>query len=63
MVRDHPLPPLRFYLTMHRDLRRVPRVRALATTIQEMFVDYMVEQAAAEARFQAGTKNRSRSRP
>jgi DNA-binding transcriptional LysR family regulator len=48
---EQPLPSVRFYLTMHRDLRRVPRVRALAAAVQEAFDEFAAEQAAAEARF------------
>jgi DNA-binding transcriptional LysR family regulator len=43
---DTPLPSIRFYLTMHRDLRKVPRVRAVATAVQELFAEFAAAQAA-----------------
>jgi DNA-binding transcriptional LysR family regulator len=50
---EQPLPSVRFYLTMHRDLRKVPRVRALAAVVHEAFGEFAAEQAAAETRFGA----------
>jgi hypothetical protein len=48
---------------MHRDLRQVPRVRALATAVQELFGEFAKEQAAAEARFAAhGRRGKRRER-
>ena len=49
---------------MHRELRRVPRVRARAAAIQEVSAQYLVEQAAAEARFRATfATSRARNTP
>jgi DNA-binding transcriptional LysR family regulator len=57
---EQPLPSVRFYLTMHRDLRKVPRVRALAAAMHELFREFAAEQAAAEARFAARGPRRKR---
>lgn len=50
-VATDPLPTLTFYLTMHRELRRIPRVRGLALAIAEVGREYLAAQADAEARF------------
>ncbi|NNC19864.1 LysR family transcriptional regulator [Corallococcus exiguus] len=46
---ETPLPSLRFYLTMHKDLRKVPRIREFAKTFESVFAEYLVAQADAEA--------------
>jgi hypothetical protein len=46
---ETPLPGLRFYLTMHKDLRKVPRIRGVALALQEVFAEYLAAQADAEA--------------
>nr|WP_242589352.1 LysR substrate-binding domain-containing protein [Corallococcus macrosporus] len=46
---ETPLPSLRFYLTMHKDLRKVPRIRAFAATFEAVFAEYLAAQAEAEA--------------
>ncbi|QSQ26834.1 LysR family transcriptional regulator [Pyxidicoccus parkwayensis] len=53
-----PLPGLRFYLTMHKDLRRVPRIRGVALALQEVFAEYFAAQAQVDAR-----ARRDNSRP
>lgn len=37
---ESPLPALPFYVTMHRDLRRVPRMKGVADAIIEVFAEY-----------------------
>lgn len=56
---ETPLPSLRFYLTMHKDLRKVPRIREFATVIESVFTEYLAAQADAEA---ASRSKRSRPR-
>lgn len=46
---ETPLPSLRFYITMHTELRRVPRIRDFAQVLHEVFAEYLAKQAAAEA--------------
>lgn len=46
-----PLPTQPFYLVMHRDLRAVPRVRAVADALLEVFANESAKQREAEARF------------
>jgi DNA-binding transcriptional LysR family regulator len=58
-AKDHPgllrvaletqLPSIPFYLTMHKELRKVPRIRGLATSLEEVFAEYMAAQAEADA--------------
>lgn len=50
---EDPIPSVRFFLTMHRDLRKVPRMRAFAAEVQKIFAEYMVAQQAEEKRFRA----------
>jgi molybdate transport repressor ModE-like protein len=49
-IATDPLPSLTFYLTMHRELRRMPRVRGLALAVEEVCREYLAAQADAEAR-------------
>lgn len=56
---EDPITPVRFFLTMHRDLRKVPRMRAFALEVQQVFADYMALQHAEEARFRVVMKGRS----
>lgn len=51
---DAPLPTLRFYLTMHRELRKTPRIRGVALALEGVLREYAAEQAKAEARFAKG---------
>lgn len=44
---ETPLPSLRFYLTMHKDLRKVPRIREFAKTLEAVFSEYLDAQAEA----------------
>ncbi|WP_223634981.1 LysR family transcriptional regulator [Corallococcus sp. EGB] len=46
---ETPLPSLRFYLTMHKDLRKVPRIRKFAKTFEAVFAEYLAAQSEAEA--------------
>lgn len=49
------LPSLRFYLAMRHDLRKVPRVRVVATAIHEVFLEHLARQDADDARFDRST--------
>ncbi|MFO0596158.1 MAG: LysR family transcriptional regulator [Myxococcaceae bacterium] len=42
---ETPLPTLKFYLTMHRDLRKVPRMRGVAAAIEALMAEYLAVQA------------------
>jgi DNA-binding transcriptional LysR family regulator len=57
---EAPLPTLRFYLTMHRELRKVPRVRGVAAALEEVIAEYMAAQAKAEARHPRKARPKSR---
>jgi|GEM_PF-290689 len=46
---EAPLPTYRLYLTMHKELRKTPRIRGVAASIEQVFAEYMAAQAAAEA--------------
>ncbi len=59
---EDPITPVRFFLTMHRDLRKVPRMRAFAVEVQKVFAEYMALQHAEEARFRVAMKGRSTSK-
>lgn len=58
---EDPIAPVRFFLTMHRDLRKVPRVRAFAAEVQQVFAEYLALQHAEEARFYAALQNKLRA--
>jgi DNA-binding transcriptional LysR family regulator len=45
---DAPLPSIPFFLTMHRDLRKVPRVRGVADALHEVISGFMASQAKAD---------------
>lgn len=55
---EDPIAPVRFFLTMHRDLRKVLRMRAFALEVQRVFAEYMTLQHAEEVRFRAAMKGR-----
>lgn len=44
------LPSLRFYLAMRTELRKLPRVRAVAEAITAVFAEHLARQAEAEGR-------------
>ncbi|RKG77834.1 LysR family transcriptional regulator [Corallococcus terminator] len=48
---ETPFPTFRFYLSMHKELRRTPRIRGVAASIEEVFAEYMAAQAESEALF------------
>ncbi|MBL8914090.1 MAG: LysR family transcriptional regulator, partial [Archangium sp.] len=55
---DQPLPSLQFFITMHKDLRKVPRVRGVAEAFQQVVGEYMKKQGDVAQR----SLSRSRSR-
>ncbi|MFT3707335.1 MAG: LysR family transcriptional regulator [Archangium sp.] len=47
---ESPLPAISFFLTMHQDLRKVPRVRGVAAALLDVIGTFMAAQAKAAAR-------------
>lgn len=46
---EAPLPSIPFFLTMHKDVRKVPRVKGFAAAFEAVFAEHMLLQAAALA--------------
>ena len=57
---DTPLPSIGFYLTMHRELRKVPRVRGLSRALEEVAAEYMQAQQDAEDAFRQEAPSKRR---
>lgn len=47
---EAPLPALPFFLTMHKDLRKVPRVRGVAEALSQVVAEYLKKQAEVAQR-------------
>lgn len=47
---EQPLPALPFFIVMHKDLRKVPRVRGVAEAFQQVIAEYMKKQGEVASR-------------